>query len=199
MEISDDGAQWIELLSTDLPEVYTRFLFDLDASGVPLDGETHVRFRLNSTSLPEVFFDDIRIITGDLVGPRVVAQLPAVVSANAPDAGTVTLQFDKPVVSSSFDLSDVQVHDPMGGAVPVTGVNAAAGMSNMVYEISLAASTIRGRYRIRVGPDVLDESGNAMNEDGDASNGEPEDAYQGTWEFEQTIWSPARGRKRTLR
>ena len=43
-----------------------------------------------------------------------------------------------------------------------------------------ADQNVRGTYRLTVGPNVTDTSGNPMNQNGNAVNGEPGDAYSGT-------------------
>jgi hypothetical protein len=72
--LSGDGSTWNQVWSGSLPTSYTHYSLDLDAlcagNGIALDTDVYVRFRWHARSGYDAFIDDMRIVTGDLAGPR---------------------------------------------------------------------------------------------------------------------------------
>lgn len=91
----------------------------------------------------------------------------------------VDVTFDGPIDAGSFALDDVALTDPLGGSVAVTGLSPLGGNS---YRISFAELNLAGQYTITIGPDVTDPLGNPMNQDGSLPNGQPSDAFVGTFD-----------------
>ena len=79
-------------------------------------------------------------------------------SANSLDK--ITVKFDRPVNASTFSPSDVFLVGADGSVINVNGVNAVGG--NQVFELTFATQTNAGYYKLRVGPDVQDQSGNTL-------------------------------------
>src|SRR5262249_36515477 len=66
--------------------------------------------------------------------------------------------------------------------VPVTGVTVVPNSANRKFDVAISPRSILGNYTMVIGPDVRDFSGNPMNQDGDAINGEtPSDQYTFTF------------------
>jgi len=109
-------------------------------------------------------------LESDKTGPRVLSVTPSGVVSNAVDHLDVTL--DSPIDPATFAPADVDLRGP-SGSVPVT-IRALGGNTNRLTFPSLAP----GEYTLRIGPDILDLAANPMNQDGDTSNGEPDqDAF----------------------
>lgn len=106
-------------------------------------------------------------------GPRIIALAPTNSVSNSLSSFTVT--FSEPVVASSFTTTDVSLTGP-GGAVAITSID---WLNQTNYAIRFAAQAAQGNYTLAVGPGITDVAGNAMNQDGDSSNGEAgQDAFQ---------------------
>ena len=97
------------------------------------------------------------------------------------------MTFNEPIDAASFTAADVVLKDPQGLAIS-REVAAVAGSTNQQFNLSFASQSVRGTYRLAVGPQVLDVAGNPMNQDGDAVNGEAtEDVYNGTVAYAPTV------------
>ena len=192
VELSDNGSNWVSVLSTDLPQVDTRFLVDVDeaasAAGIAIDATTYVRLRLNARTSPRVFVDDLRFTIGDLLGPQIETLHPDTLVAGDTPLDELQLTFSESVDPGSFDATDVTLLNPLGDPIAITSVIPEAGSTNRVFNVVFPASDVRGGYRLMVGPGVFDLAGNAMNQNGDSVNG---DGYATTIQFAPTIWSPA--------
>ena len=192
VELSGDGVNFSQVWSSGLPGSYTEYALDLDGlaagAGIVLDAEVYVRFRDNSGYYNDGYLDDVRIVTGDLIGPKVTNQVPVVVASGGGPLGQVTLTFNEPIDVASFTPADVVLKDPQGLAITPVSVAAVAGSTNRQFNLSFANQSVRGTYRLAVGPQVLDVAGNPMNQDGDAANGEAtEDVYNGTVAYAPTV------------
>jgi len=114
----------------------------------------------------------------DVKGARVVAAVPS--GAGAAGAGveqvlqSFTVTFDDVMDAASFTADDVVVTAPARAEVTVLGVTA---LSETAFRVSLADAVAAGTYTVTVGPDILDEADNPMDQDDDGVNGEVDDAY----------------------
>ena len=114
------------------------------------------------------------VVTLDTFGPA-VTELTTGPSNLLIDYADVT--FDSPVDVGTFTTADATITGP-SGAVAVTGVTR---VSDTAFRLTFAPQQINGVYTVTVGPDVADFARNPMNQDGDAANGEAEDAFVGTY------------------
>ncbi|MHB1034108.1 MAG: Ig-like domain-containing protein [Pirellulales bacterium] len=195
LRASGDGTTWSDLrwngttyqIRPGILDQYTRYAFDLDAAlaaaGVALDADVYLRIACyDNFGGQAMTFDDIRIgvATEDLFGPKVAAQSP---TGSVPGPATsLQVTFDEEIDAATFTAADVKVFGPAGNPVALAGDPVDSG-DHRTFTINLAApQTMAGTYRIMVGPNVNDLAGNAMNQDGDPSKGEPDDAYQGTFQ-----------------
>ncbi|MCC6127574.1 MAG: Ig-like domain-containing protein, partial [Pirellulales bacterium] len=117
----------------------------------------------------------------DTAGPRITASTPAAVfdlRGAALDSATVTYNEAIDFVSAGagkFTTDDVALGGP-SGAIPAAGIINVTGNQ---YQISFAAQTQRGTYRVQAGPLVTDLAGNPMDQDQDGTPGEAvQDVYQ---------------------
>ena len=100
----------------------------------------------------------------------------------------LTTSFSETVQDGTFTLDDVVSLIGPGGAIPVTGVNK---VSATVYEVTFGAQTAAGAYNLILGPDILNEAGGALDQNGNGTPGEvPGDRYTAGF----TLQSSARDR-----
>lgn len=100
--------------------------------------------------------------------------------------GTITgfrVIFNEAINPSSFTNSDILFASPTGTTIGVTNPVLVANTNNTEFTFNLSSgANANGAYTLQVGPDVLDLSGNKMNQDGDGTNGEAvQDAFVGTY------------------
>jgi hypothetical protein len=177
-----------------LPVSYAQYTLDLDAlaagAGIALDADVYVRFRHYGSYGYDGYLDDVRIVTGDLAGPQVTGHSPTSVTSGGGPLTNVVVTFNEPMDAASFTAADVVLKDPQGLVVSPVSVAVVAGSTNRQFNLGFANQTVRGEYRLAVGPQVLDVAGNAMNQDNDAVNGEAtEDVYNGTVVYAPTVTS----------
>jgi hypothetical protein len=144
-----------------------------------------VLFRHNGSAWGGGFaWDDIRVLSNvDVFGAAVTNQVPGVVASGSGPLNAIRVAFDEAIDPSSFTPADVALYGPMGGLIAVT-VSAVGGSGNTQFDLAFTNQTLRGVYRLTVGPNVTDLAGNAMNQNGDALQG---DAYSGTVSLESTV------------
>lgn len=120
---------------------------------------------------------------------------PLVISTDA--VGTITgpldqiqLSFNEPIDPSSLSLADIAVLEGPSGSIVETGLTA---LSDSDYAISFAPQNDPGLYRLVLGPDVVDISGNLMDQDQDGVGGESvDDQFETTFTLEAGLASVAR-------
>jgi fibronectin type 3 domain-containing protein len=67
-------------------------------------------------------------------------------------------------------------------------VNVVAGSGNRQFDVTFATQTTPGTYTLVLGPNILDRTGNPMNQDGDGTNGEnPQDRYTASFTFAEAV------------
>jgi hypothetical protein len=121
-------------------------------------------------------------------GPKVVAADP-ILGPNGTSLDGFTVTFDSDIDPTTIDASDVLVRDTNFQLVSVTAVKdvsdlSQAGAPHNKFEIDFASQAVSGGYVLKVGPSVLDRSGNPMNQNGNGVNGEvPTDAYRTVYNF----------------
>ena len=113
----------------------------------------------------------------DRTGPRVVAQAPAL-QASAPFS-ELTFEFDEAINPETFTLTDVNSFVGPGG-VNLLGALSGVTVSGNRATVTFTAQSSIGTYTMNIGPDIEDNAGNAMDQDGDGTPGEQADIYVGT-------------------
>lgn len=98
----------------------------------------------------------------------------------------IRVSFSEPIAASTFDLSDiVQLNGP-GGGITATGIQAVNG-STTQFDVLFAPQSQTGSYAITLGTGILDQAGNALNQNNNGSNGEvPGDYYAGSVNYTAT-------------
>jgi hypothetical protein len=98
----------------------------------------------------------------------------------------ITVTFDRPIDASTFDTTSINrftrtvgtnVTDLSGSLIAVTPVSGSTTQFNITFDSQGAA----GRYDLNLGPNILDTSGNAMDQDQDGVPGEATDTYTATF------------------
>jgi len=115
----------------------------------------------------------------DISGPRVLSHQPLRVYSAIDE---VTVLFHELVDGATFGTEDVTILNAEDQSVLIHAVtNLAAG----TFRIDFSRQSEHGVYRIIVGPEIYDSTGNPMNQDGDESNGEAfDDRYEGQFEID---------------
>jgi serine protease len=88
--------------------------------------------------------------------------------------------FTEAVNASTFTAADVRLTGPAGQVIAITGVTVVAGSNSTQFDVTFASQSAVGTYRIAIGPAISDVAGNALNQNGNAVNGETTDAFNGT-------------------
>lgn len=106
----------------------------------------------------------------DTTGPMVTA---ATWSGPKPSSiGSFLLTFNEPINAGSFALVDiVSLTGPLGKIRP-SSVTVVDGTNNTQFIVMFRGQTAPGTYTLVVGPGIYDIAGNAMNQNGNAVNGE---------------------------
>jgi extracellular elastinolytic metalloproteinase len=117
-----------------------------------------------------------------LTGARVTAQSP--VGSTSPPVDHVDLTFNEAVDPASFsvaaDVASFTAPDGTDLKSAVTGFSFSGG--NTVLRINFPAQSALGTYTLTVGPQILDATGKAMDQDQDGTVGEAtEDQYAGSF------------------
>ncbi|MCY2989745.1 MAG: Ig-like domain-containing protein, partial [Planctomycetota bacterium] len=98
----------------------------------------------------------------DREAPRIVSSSPDNLQPSA--VSKITVTFNEPIKPGSFGTSSVELRDPAGNLVIVTGV---VRKSDTAFEITFPEQSVAGIYRLEIGEDVSsraaeDLSGNKM-------------------------------------
>ena len=116
----------------------------------------------------------------DITGAKVSSS-----SATGLDAGSITgfrIKFNESIQPSTFNAADITLKDPSGALITVSNINAVPNTNNTEFTFSITTRTAAGIYTLKVGPNILDLSGNQMNQDNDGMNGEiTQDQYVGSY------------------
>lgn len=118
----------------------------------------------------------------DITGAKVSTS-----SATGLDAGSITgfrIKFNESIQISTFTAADITLTDPSGALITITGIAAVPNTNNTEFILTFSggARTTAGIYTLKVGPNILDLSGNQMNQDNDGMNGEiTQDQYVGSF------------------
>jgi subtilisin family serine protease/fibronectin type 3 domain-containing protein/methionine-rich copper-binding protein CopC len=117
---------------------------------------------------------DIVFAGPDTAGPQIVSSDPADTAGGPIDH--ITLIFNEPIDESSFTLADIVLLNGPSGAIASTAVNhLAIGQ----VEVTFPPQNTSGSYRLVIGPNIVDRSGNLLDQDGDGTGGEsPDDRYE---------------------
>ncbi|GIW60977.1 MAG: hypothetical protein KatS3mg087_2043 [Patescibacteria group bacterium] len=129
-------------------------------------------------------------VNGEDPGDRYVASVelgesgPRVVDAQWGGLEPFTLDrlrvtFDKAINVNTFTSGDIVSFVGPGGSISTSyQITAVSGGGNKVFDIVFGVQRGAGRYELVLGPQIEDERGNRMNQDGDGVNGEdPGDRY----------------------
>ncbi len=179
VSVSADGIAWKDLLNTPVVynDPYKHWGYSLDAQGLTYTADTQVRFR--HTEFFSYAWDDIRVAENiDVFGARVVSQTPAGTLCGPVSSFSVT--FNEPI--SSLAASAVTVTGPGGDSVPLSPTNAIVDSGDhKTFTINLATpQALAGHYAVNISADVLDISGNRMDQNGDGLQG---DGYSGGFDI----------------
>ncbi len=127
--------------------------------------------------VPDVQATEIKLNTQFATGPSVNSAVfeDGTTSGGQPQ---IRITFDEAVDRATVRAEDVVVVGP-GGPVTMANPFPVGGTNNTVYLARITEPALDpGLYNVTIGPDVNDFVGNAMNQDGDGTNGEtPDDQF----------------------
>jgi hypothetical protein len=123
-------------------------------------------------------------------GPAVVRSDPSGVAAAPVDHVRIT--FDSPIDPTTFDLTSVDSFTLTDSSGTTTDISAdligVSAVDSRHFDVSFQAETAAGVYNLTIGPNILDLSGRAMDQDQDGTAGEvPGDEYTASF----TITGPS--------
>jgi subtilisin family serine protease/subtilisin-like proprotein convertase family protein len=142
-----------------------------------LAGRTVTGGRLNLNDAVRLDLGEPPPPPADTTGPRVVSAL----ASGAASASSVRLTFSEAIDPASFDAFDITGFIGPAGSVAVLGVAPVIGSAGTQFDVTFATQSTPGVYSYSVGPQILDASGNAMDQNGDGTPGQPGDTYQGSF------------------
>ena len=125
-----------------------------------------------------------QLAVATLSGPIVLSMTP---SAGGGVTDNVEVVFDRDINSSTFSLGDVTLDGP-GGPVSVTVIKPLASNN---FQIQFETPVTGGVHTLRVGPDIRDMLGNRMDQNAALPNGQPADAFEGTFTVSMPDLAPA--------
>lgn len=183
---SNDGLTFVDLaapLNLETRE-FRNYFFDLDealdSAGIVRDSDVVLKFEHHGAGLAFLPFDDLRIARRDADGPRIISMTPS--GSTVAPATQLQVIFNEAIDPTSFDVSDVMIQEPLKSDLAITAVTDLGDGRTFTIQLSEPVSQ-PGLYHVAIGPDVVDLSGNPMNQDGDNANG---DSYRGTFQYSVT-------------
>ncbi len=122
--------------------------------------------------------------TIDTAGARVTSLTPSGTIHVSASQATVT--FSEPVDLGTFTATAVTLSGP-GGLIPVSQAQLVSGST---YSIAFANQITSGVYTLTIAPGVADLAGNKLNQNQNGVNGEPADAFTGTFTMALPVGGP---------
>ncbi|GAB5405833.1 MAG: hypothetical protein Aurels2KO_40640 [Aureliella sp.] len=119
-------------------------------------------------------------------GPRVASVSTTGVLQTGFD--TIRVDFDAPIDPASFGVDDVQLAGPTGEML-ASNVVVVAGSNDRRFDIQFATTAVEGLYDLTIGPDVLDQAGNPMNQNEDETAGGLDDAFTQRFSVRASGWA----------
>ena len=182
VEVSGDRAVWHDAASfTPATDQYVHYAFDLDTAlnnaEIAFDSSVFVRFTFQTSQFgDELYMDNVRLSIMDFFPPNVIQQSPETTNESL---NTVMVTFDDPIDPATFSADDVTLVTPIGRVVRPTAVSSEDGFT---WSIEFAEQSTLGTYRLSVGPNLADTSGNLMSQGAAAIDGQTFDrnAYEST-------------------
>ena len=114
---------------------------------------------------------------GDLTGAKVTVGQFVVSNGLAVGA---RLTFSEAILAKTFTKDDLVLTGP-NGVVNINSVSVVSGTGRTQFVISFPALKDFGTYTLRVGPAILDNANNSMDQNGDGVNGGANDTYAMDW------------------
>lgn len=113
-----------------------------------------------------------------LQGPAVIASTPAVGDDFAGPVNTIQVTFNEPMDPATFTPDKVDYFTGPSGRVQVIDVAPVPGSDDTQFDITFATQGRAGSYTLALGPDILDQFGTPMDQNGDFIPGEfPDDLF----------------------
>jgi hypothetical protein len=199
VEMSGDAQHW-SVLSISYPGPgaypngtdYLEYAIDLNhaaaASGLSLSSPVQIRFVHSGDA---VDFDMVQIRPGNMPrGPKVLFCAPSHWDATNSLLDRLEITFDQPISPNTFTVEDIAIRDPWNQTLKPLSMSSLPTSGNRTFMVTISPQSLRGIYSIIVGPQLLNSDGHAMNQNGDAVNGEKADRYLSSVVFVSESWTP---------
>lgn len=125
----------------------------------------------------------------DQRGPRVTRATPTGVASRS--VSEVKLTFNEPIAPGSFTIEDVARFVGPGGENLLGQITGVSG-TGRDFTIAFPSQSALGSYEMTIGPAILDESGNPMDQNSNGSLGEtPQDQYLVRFTLSDSIVFPS--------
>ena len=118
-------------------------------------------------------------------GPHVTAASPSGALTGSSSLSSVQLTFNEEINPATFTASQASLTGPSGAIVGLT-VTPVSGSNNHQFTVSFPSQSTAGTYTLKVGPNIQDWYGNAMNQNGNLVTGEASDAFTDTMYLTKT-------------
>jgi len=162
----------------------------LFVSSVPIIMGSMLKQGKTSEPFANVILDEVRLYNRNLSmseimglyeqksGPEVISHEPYGIVNHK--LSYVDIHFNAPIISSLLTYDDFILVAPDQYTITV---NMPKKLSISTYRFSFAPQETNGLYHFQLGPGIYDYTGNALNQDHDELNGEPEDIYTGEFQL----------------
>jgi hypothetical protein len=128
-----------------------------------------------------------------VVGPKVNSAAP--LPGNGEPVNTVRVTFSKPMDVTTFTPAKVVSFSGPNGPIGIDGIFAVPGSNFQQFDLVFKPQTSTGSYTLTIGPDIRDQSGNQMDQNGNLIAGEvPGDRFTTSFIMQGLrITTPANG------
>jgi len=169
-------------------------LEQLFSSTVPIMLGSMLKDSVPTAPFAHVMMDELRLYNRNLSeseidslykqksGPEILSHAPTGIIDQA--VSYVDIYFDTPIISSLLMPKDFLLYAPNQLTI---SVKPPEQISQTSYRFTFDPQTTNGSYTFQLGPQILDDTGNALNQDGDQINGEMvDDVYYGEFRVNAT-------------
>lgn len=196
LQASNDGVNFVtmgQLASQDF-EDYPFVSFNLsDALPASIDRNIpiYLRWEFPPRGGIGTYYDYLDNVQVTFVPEAAAVRVESVTGDSCLPLSSIAITFENAIDPSSFDASDVRVLDPTGALVAIVGNPVDSG-DQRTFTIQLASpQTIRGTYRVQVGPQVFDTYGRSLDQNLDDFQGTALDVFMATLTWEATPLAPS--------
>lgn len=102
--------------------------------------------------------------------PRIVEAEP--LARQDGSVAAVRLRFSKPLEPSSFTVGDILTFSGPAGPIRPTQILPVNGTDDFCFDVIFPTQSVAGAYQLVIGPDICDQDGNRLDQNGDGVGGD---------------------------